>query len=297
MEENKRSLELLAIMSDLLKDGRYIDGNFILENSVKSSETEVFGLAADVLRGFLCLDYQGKALILAMAEGLPKDVVLRMADSMRLDSIHKVLGQSKNKLVVGVTGGIGSGKSTIVQAISKMYDVPTYFVDIRSAHISDNHPEVVAAIKERFGEGIYGEDGKLKRMEMGDIVFKDESQIAFLTELLTKPILADIALWKAEQEASQSPYLLVESAVFHETKTDGAVDIIVGVDAPLEKRIERVASRAGGTVQRAHDRISKQMPNEDKMGMCDLVISGDSDIFEECKKLHRALSKIAKLKR
>ena len=171
---------------------------------------------------------------------------------------------------VGLTGGIGSGKSTVAQ-VFKTLGIPVFDADIVAKRIMEEDKVLVASIKKAFGEESYIGD-KLNRKYIADIVFKDKYQLELLNNLTHPATIKAAEEWMATQT---SPYCIKEAALLFEAGTAGNLDIIIGVQAPDALRIKRVMHRDDISRQEVLNRMGKQIEQDIKMRLCDSVIIND----------------------
>ena len=177
-------------------------------------------------------------------------------------------------LVVGITGGIGSGKTTICKIFESL-GAKTYYADDRAKWLMENDPMLVDQIKGLFGDDSY-KQGKLDRKHIADQAFKDDSLLAKLNGAVHPIVGQDTARWVGENQ--QSKLLLKEAALLFETKSYRQLDKNILVVAPEEVRINRVverdAHRSASDVQAI---IAKQMSDEEKIPLADFVIQNDGE--------------------
>jgi len=171
---------------------------------------------------------------------------------------------------VGLTGGIGSGKSTVAQ-VFKTLGIPVFDADMVAKKIMEEDEELKSSIKKAFGEAAYLVD-KLNRKYMADIVFKDKYQLELLNSLTHPATIKAAEDWMTAQT---STYCIKEAALLFEAGTAGNLDIIIGVQAPNTLRIKRVMQRDNITRQEVLNRMEKQIEQDIKMLLCDYVIIND----------------------
>jgi len=171
---------------------------------------------------------------------------------------------------VGLTGGIGSGKSTVAQ-VFKTLGIPVFDADMVAKKIMEEDEELKSSIKKAFGEAAYLVD-KLNRKYMADIVFKDKYQLELLNSLTHPATIKAAEDWMTAQT---STYCIKEAALLFEAGTAGNLDIIIGVQAPNALRIKRVMQRDNITRQEVLNRMEKQIEQDIKMLLCDYVIIND----------------------
>lgn len=185
---------------------------------------------------------------------------------------------------IGITGGIGSGKSTVAE-IFATYGVPVYCDDVvADKEISNGDPEVVKSIKKEFGEDMYIDGKLLNRRALADIVFKDPAKLKIL-DAIFKPVLNK--KWNEWVEKQTYPYVIREAAIFFENEIEREMDAIIGVRAPEETRILRVMKRNSITREQVLERMRSQMDEAEKLRRCDIIIDNDgSSLGVQVEKLH-----------
>lgn len=172
---------------------------------------------------------------------------------------------------VGLTGGIGSGKS-IVSQMFKILNIPVYNSDIRAKALYTESEDVRQAVIELFGEEAYQTDGKLNRNFIGQRVFSNSEILQKLNSIIHPAVAEDFERWISNQK---SPYIIKEAAILFESGANRSMDKIIGVSAPLELRISRVISRDGSTRDQVLARIQKQMAQDELIERCDYHITND----------------------
>lgn len=175
-------------------------------------------------------------------------------------------------LKVGITGGIGSGKSTVCR-IFENFSVPVYYADERAKWLMVNDPALVAAIRDTFGGEAYLPDGTLNRAYLASVVFGDSEKLARLNALVHPAVWRDGERWNAKH--SGVPYTLKEAALLFESSGHQLLDRVITVYAPTELRIKRVMRRDGVSRSDVEARMRRQMPDEEKVKRADFVIYND----------------------
>ena len=171
---------------------------------------------------------------------------------------------------IGLTGGIGSGKSTVAN-IFKTLGIPVFDADSEAKKIMEQDATVVAAITAKFGAAAYT-NGKLNRSYIANIVFNNAYQLQVLNAITHPATINAFTDWTAQQTA---PYIIKEAALLFEAGTANNLDTIIGVTAPQALRIQRVMQRDGITREAVLDRIDKQISDTLKMSLCDAVITNN----------------------
>lgn len=192
----------------------------------------------------------------------------------------------KTPLQVGITGGIGSGKS-LVSHIFKLLGVPIYDADSRAKSIMTTDGILVSQIKKEFGVLSYRADGSVNREYLAEHVFSDPKKLKRLNELVHPRVGVDFKRWAEEQ---RTPYVLKEAALLFEAGSNKALDKIIVVSAPEELRIKRVLQRdRHRTAEHVRDIIRNQLKEEEKLKLSDYIIvnDGSSPVIPQVLELHK----------
>ncbi|WMX13700.1 MULTISPECIES: dephospho-CoA kinase [unclassified Aureispira] len=174
-------------------------------------------------------------------------------------------------LKVGITGGIGSGKSTVCRLFEK-FGIPVYYADDRAKWLMNYQEEVKNKLMEHFGADVYQSDGLLNRAHLAGIVFKDASQLKVLNSIVHPAVFKDGQQWQREQESLGVAYTLKEAALLFETGSYADLDKIIVVTAPEDLRIKRVMERDNSTEEEVRARMNQQMPQAEKEKKADYII-------------------------
>lgn len=174
-------------------------------------------------------------------------------------------------LKVGVTGGIGSGKSLVCKIIESM-GFPVYHADVEAKKITDSHPRIIREVKNLFGEDIYL-DGKLDRKRVADLVFVDIALLEDLNSIIHPIVAKDFAIWAIKN--SNHSLVFQEAAILFESGAYKNMDCVIGVWAPEDIRIMRVISRDGITKQDVEQRIKHQLSEQELLTRCNFIIKND----------------------
>lgn len=177
-------------------------------------------------------------------------------------------------LNVGITGNIGSGKTTVCKLFAIM-GVPVYYADERGRAISNENIEVVKKVKALLGSDIYTENQELKRSAVAEIVFNDSEKLAALNAIIHPAVAEDSNKWFAEQTGAGKAYALKEAALLVENGSYKHLDKLIVVSAPLELRLDRVMSRDKTKRDQVEARMKNQLGNEEKEKVADFVIVND----------------------
>ena len=175
-------------------------------------------------------------------------------------------------LKVGLTGGIGSGKTTVAR-IFEVLGIPVYYADDAARMLMNTNEELKAAIIKNFGKETYP-DGELDRKYLASIVFNNKEKLELLNSLTHPVTIADAGLWINRQT---SPYIIKEAALLFESGAAERLDYVIGVYAPQHIRVKRVMDRDGLPAEEVMKRISRQIDEEMKMKLCDFVITNNEE--------------------
>ena len=173
---------------------------------------------------------------------------------------------------LGITGGIGSGKTTVCK-IFETLGIPVYYADERAKYLMSHDPKLIAGITELFGQEAFLEPQVLNRAHIAQIAFNDKEKLNQLNALVHPAVAQDGLNWQAAQQ--NVPYTLKEAALLFESGSYRTLDKIIVVAAPLELRIQRVMARDGAKREEVEARISKQMPEEVKVSLADFIVNND----------------------
>jgi dephospho-CoA kinase len=186
-------------------------------------------------------------------------------------------------LKIGITGGIGSGKTTVAR-IFEVLGIPVYYADDAAKRIMNEDEMLKQQIIHEFGEQSYL-DGKLNREYLASIVFKDKKKLSVLNALVHPATIRNSNLWMKRQKAS---YAIREAALIFESGVQDQLDYVIGVSAPVELRIERAMQRDHLSREQVMERMDRQINETIKMRLCDFVIVNDGakPLIAQVLKLH-----------
>lgn len=169
--------------------------------------------------------------------------------------------------IIGLTGGIGSGKTTIANYF-KTFGIPVYIADDEARKITES-PEILNGIKIVFGNEVF-ENNKLNRKKLGQIVFDDPQKLKQLNAIIHPAVKKDFENWLKQH--SNHPFVIKETAILFESGNYKNCDIIITVIAPLEVRIERVMQRDKISKEAVLKRVSQQWSEAEKVEKSTYVI-------------------------
>ncbi len=184
-------------------------------------------------------------------------------------------------ITVGLTGGIGSGKSTIASAFERL-GIPVFSSDREAKLLMEEDHTVKKQIIALFGNEVYGEQG-LKKELLASKIFKDESLRNRLEKIVHPAVRSAFMKWTKKQN---SPYVINESALIFEKNLEDDFDFIVLVTASEKDRIDRVIIRDGTTKSKVLDRINNQISDEEKIESSDFILKNDDITNIDSNTLH-----------
>jgi len=173
-------------------------------------------------------------------------------------------------LQVGITGGIGSGKSTVAK-VFEVLGIPVLDADSVAKHIMQHDPALRQSLTALFGADTYL-DGQLNREHIAAVVFNNPQQLEQLNALVHPATIAFSKQWAQQQTA---PYIIKEAALLFESGSYRELDKIIGIYTPLPLRLQRAMQRDGVSETAIRNRMARQMDEEEKMKRCDFIIKND----------------------
>jgi len=192
-----------------------------------------------------------------------------------------------HKLKIGLTGNIGSGKST-VRKVFEILGVPVYDSDSQAKYLINNNSELIHSIKKQFGDDIYLTNGILDNKKLASIVFKDKSKLQILNSIVHPIVKQHFINWYSLQNYA---YVIEESAILFETGIYKEMDKNIVVFAPENIRIERVMKRDNASKENVIQRIKNQLSDEEKNKKADFIIYNDNteQVLPQILELHKSL--------
>ena len=192
-------------------------------------------------------------------------------------------------LRIGLTGGIGSGKSTVAQ-IFEVLGIPVFYADMEARRLMNEDEGLKESIIQNFGAASY-KDGSLDRSYIASIVFNDPLKLELLNSL-THP--ATMNYGNEWMKLQTSPYAIHEAALVFEANVNKRLDYVIGVHAPLQLRLKRAMDRDKVTEEEVLKRMDRQMDEDKKMKLCDFVLINNEQqlLTPQVLKLHEELVKL-----
>lgn len=193
-------------------------------------------------------------------------------------------------LKIGLTGGIGSGKSTVAK-IFEVLGIPVYYADTEAKRLMNSNEKIKESLRQHFGEATYKNED-LDRKYLADIVFNNPEKLELLNALIHPVTIKDAEEWMQRQAA---PYSIKEAALLFESGAAENLDFVIGVYAPQALRIKRVMKRDNLAQDEIVKRINRQVNEEMKMKLCDFVITNNEQelLIPQVLKLHQHFISLA----
>ncbi len=190
-------------------------------------------------------------------------------------------------LSVGITGGIGSGKSTVCR-VFELLEVPVFYADDVARKLQDTDVQVREKMTALLGKEIFTND-VLNRKLVAEKVFVDKNLLSQLNQIIHPATINEFNKWK--ENYIDKPYILKEAAVLFESESHKGLDAIIVVTAPEELRIERIIKRDKTSKAQIIDRMKNQMAEEKKIARADYLIVNDesSAIIPQIMKIHQSI--------
>lgn len=188
--------------------------------------------------------------------------------------------------IIGLTGGIGSGKTTAAKYFEEL-GFPLYNSDLRAKELQNNNTEVIQAITDVFGPEAYV-NGEMNRPYIASITFTDKTKLQALNAIVHPAVFKDFNDWYHQLN---TPYIIKEAAILIESGSYKNCDLIITVNADLEKRIERTIKRDNLQREQVEARIKNQLSDEERASYADFVIDNSKDLSH----LYHQIDEIVKI--
>ena len=194
-------------------------------------------------------------------------------------------------LKVGITGGIGSGKTQVCQVFETL-GIPVFNADTAAKKIMETDNEVVKQITKLLGAEAYI-NGKINRSWLSSILFQDEKKRTALNAIVHPAVIAFGQEWMNRQQAA---YVLKEAALFFETGSNKEMDYMIGISAPVDLRLKRAMKRDHLDETTIRQKMAAQMDEKEKMMRCQFIILNDDEtaIIPQVLSIHQQLLALAK---
>lgn len=175
-------------------------------------------------------------------------------------------------IYVGITGGIGSGKSTVCQ-VFRLLGAPVFEADQVARQLTDHHPDIITGLIHLFGKDIYRKESGVDRKKLAAIIFNNEFYLEKINQLVHPVVRNEFRKWADMQVA---PYVIHEAAILFETGFYKMMDFTILVTAPEKQRIERVVKRNGITDLQVQERMARQWSDEEKRLLASFELKNDN---------------------
>jgi len=194
-------------------------------------------------------------------------------------------------LKVGITGGIGSGKTTVCKVFETL-GVPVYYADMEAKKIQEEDAEVKSAILKEFGKDILNTSGAIDRPKLAAIVFNDKDKLQKLNNIVHPAVANHFNKWLIANK--ESKYTLQEAAILFESGVYKRVDKIISVIAPLDIRISRTTKRDNISEELVRQRMNNQISDEEKIKRSDFIIYNDEQqlLIPQVIRIHEQLNQL-----
>lgn len=177
-------------------------------------------------------------------------------------------------ITVGVTGGIGSGKSVVCD-IFRLHGVPVYDADSEAKKLNDTSPVIRAGLSRHFGEELYRE-GRLDRKAFASIIFQDKQKLATANAIIHPELAKDFLTWCGRQEKQLHSMAIIDAALLFEAGFNQWLNKTITVYAPKDIRLQRTITRDLSSADKVEERMNAQLPDEEKIRRSDFTIYNDN---------------------
>ncbi len=191
-------------------------------------------------------------------------------------------------MIVGLTGGIGAGKTTVAKLFESLH-IPIYYADVRAKALYTEDPSLKLAVIDLVGERAYLSDGSLDRSFLAAQVFSDKHLLDGLNGLVHPAVARDFEKWYEKHQ--KAPYVLREAAILFESGAYRDCSFVINVSAPVDVRIQRVIVRDNSEAEAVKERMANQWTEEQRLMHADFVIhnDGSESLIEQVLEIHRTL--------
>lgn len=196
-------------------------------------------------------------------------------------------------LKIGITGNIGSGKTT-VSKLFELLGIPVFYADDQAKQVMTADPILIAEIKTAFGHEAYFADGSLNRKYLAGIVFNHSTELQKLNAIVHPAVFRAFDNWVPQHP--QATYVMKEAALLYESSSYQLCDYNIVVTAPLQQRLQRVIQRDHITPTEAESRDARQMPEDEKAKLADYLIKNDETelVITQVLRLHEQFTQLAR---
>ncbi|WP_068597564.1 dephospho-CoA kinase [Vaginella massiliensis] len=193
----------------------------------------------------------------------------------------------KEKIIIGITGGIGSGKSTVAKLFEQK-GIPVYYADDRAKALMNENIEVIDQLKTEFGEDVY-KNGRLDRAYLASMTFSNPEKLIKLNAIVHPAVFRDNEEWT---KAQHSPIVMKEAAIMIESGSYRLLDELIVVSANEAVRIQRVLERDNTSREAVEARINNQLSEEERLKYADYIIENNLGLTELAQEVERVYQEI-----
>lgn len=192
-------------------------------------------------------------------------------------------------IIIGVTGGIGSGKSYICRIISSL-GFPVYNCDAEAKKLMNTNKHIINSLKQLIGENSYDSEGNLNKPIIAQFLFANEENAHKINSVVHPVVKDDFRSWASAQNAD---LIFMESAILFESGFNDVVDNVITITAPPETRIERTVRRDNTTREQVIARMNQQMQDEERVRLSDYIICNNTNdnVEQQIKTIIETLNK------
>lgn len=198
----------------------------------------------------------------------------------------------------GITGGIGTGKTTVCRLFHDLFGIPVYYADEWARRLVTEDEALAREIRELLGEQAYLPDGSYNRPYVAAVVFENTEKLAALNKLVHPAVEKHSLQWHREQVSAGAPYTLKEAALLVESGAWKYLDFLIVVTAPEALRIERVMQRDKISEAQVRARMRSQLPESEKIEKAQAVINNDGlhNLEDQVTDIHRQIIAVGQKK-
>ena len=185
--------------------------------------------------------------------------------------------RNRTIVTIGVTGGIGSGKSEVCRMF-EAENVPVFYADDVAKTLMQTDRGIQRSVRRLFGSGILDDHGGLDRKLLAKAVFSDRHKRERLNSIVHPSVFNAFDSFVRSASSDGAPFVVVEAALIFESGMDRMLDYVVAVDAPLELRLKRLRNRDAAGPEQVRQRIDSQMPVAEKLAKADFIVRNDGSL-------------------
>ncbi len=202
----------------------------------------------------------------------------------------------KDPLIIAVTGGIGSGQSTVCKFFEE-WGCKVINADLKAKEVIQKDKKLQRELRKTFGGDIFFDNGQLNTKRLAELAFRNELEIQKLNQLV-HPRMVESLIEEMEHArfSGKYPMVIIDAALVYEISIEKMFDAVIVVDAPLPLRQQRVKDREGMTRKQFKERVDRQIPLEDKVKWADFVIKNDGTLDELKERSRQVFEKLMRMR-